>query len=68
MPKTLRGSFEQALRPPPSVVKGVQACRLPGGFFFPFLFFACFFFRNVPMFLLASLSCRRVMRDRDSAT
>ena len=30
MPKTLRGSFEQALRPPPSVVKGVQACRLPG--------------------------------------
>ena len=30
MPKTLRGSFEQALRPLPSVVKGVQACRLPG--------------------------------------
>ena len=26
MPKTLRGSFEQALRPLPSVVKGVQAC------------------------------------------
>ena len=26
----LRGSFEQALRPLPSVVKGVQACRLPG--------------------------------------
>ena len=25
-----RGSFEQALRPLPSVVKGVQACRLPG--------------------------------------
>ena len=30
MPKTLRGSFDQALRPLPSVVKGVQACRLPG--------------------------------------
>ena len=30
MPKTLRGSFEQALRPLSSVVKGVQACRLPG--------------------------------------
>ena len=30
MPKTLRGSFEQVLRPLPSVVKGVQACRLPG--------------------------------------
>ena len=30
MPKTLRGSFEQALRSLPSVVKGVQACRLPG--------------------------------------
>ena len=30
MPKTLRGSFEQALRPLPSVVKDVQACRLPG--------------------------------------
>ena len=30
MPKALRGSFEQALRPLPSVVKGVQACRLPG--------------------------------------
>ena len=30
MPKTLRGSFEQALRPLPYVVKGVQACRLPG--------------------------------------
>ena len=30
MPKMLRGSFEQALRPLPSVVKGVQACRLPG--------------------------------------
>jgi len=30
MPKTLRGSFEQALRPLPSVVKGVQACCLPG--------------------------------------
>ena len=30
MPKTLRGSFEQAFRPLPSVVKGVQACRLPG--------------------------------------
>ena len=30
MPQTLRGSFEQALRPLPSVVKGVQACRLPG--------------------------------------
>ena len=30
MPKTLRGSFEQALRPLPCVVKGVQACRLPG--------------------------------------
>jgi len=29
MPKTLRGSFEQALRPLPYVVKGVQACRLP---------------------------------------
>ena len=29
-PKTLRGSFDQALRPQPSVVKGVQACRLPG--------------------------------------
>ena len=28
MPQTLRGSFEQALRPLPSV-KGVQACRLP---------------------------------------
>jgi len=28
MPKTLRGSFDQALRPLPSVVKGVQACRL----------------------------------------
>ena len=25
-----RGSFEQALRPLPSVAKGVQACRLPG--------------------------------------
>ena len=30
MPQTLRGSFEQALRPLPSVIKGVQACRLPG--------------------------------------
>ena len=30
MPKTLRGSWDQALRPLPSVVKGVQACRLPG--------------------------------------
>ena len=30
MPQTLRGSLEQALRPLPSVVKGVQACRLPG--------------------------------------
>ena len=30
MPKTLRGRFEQALRPLPSVVNGVQACRLPG--------------------------------------
>ena len=30
MPKTLRGSLDQALRPLPSVVKGVQACRLPG--------------------------------------
>ena len=30
MPKTLRGRFEQALRPLPSVVKGVQACRFPG--------------------------------------
>ena len=30
MPQTLRGSFEQALRPLPSVVKGVQACRSPG--------------------------------------
>ena len=30
MPQTLRGSFEQALRPLPSVVKDVQACRLPG--------------------------------------
>ena len=30
MPQTLRGSFEQALRPLPFVVKGVQACRLPG--------------------------------------
>ena len=30
MPQTLRGSFEQALKPLPSVVKGVQACRLPG--------------------------------------
>ena len=28
--RQLRGSFEQALRPLPSVVKGVQACRLPG--------------------------------------
>ena len=28
MTKTLRGRFEQALRPLPSVVKGVQACRL----------------------------------------
>ena len=26
--KTLRGSFDQALRPLPSVVQGVQACRL----------------------------------------
>ena len=26
MPQTLRGSFQQALRPLPSVVKGVQAC------------------------------------------
>ena len=30
MPQTLRGSFEQAFRPLPSVVKDVQACRLPG--------------------------------------
>ena len=30
MPQMLRGSFEQALRPLPSVVKRVQACRLPG--------------------------------------
>ena len=30
MPQTLRGSFEQALKTLPSVVKGVQACRLPG--------------------------------------
>ena len=30
MPQRLCGSFEQALRPLPSVVKGVQACRLPG--------------------------------------
>ena len=30
MPQTLRGSFEQALRPLPYVVKDVQACRLPG--------------------------------------
>ena len=30
MPQRLRGSFAQALRPQPSVVKGVQACRLPG--------------------------------------
>ena len=30
MPQTLCGSFEQALRPLPCVVKGVQACRLPG--------------------------------------
>ena len=30
MPQTLRGSFDQTLRPQPSVVKGVQACRLPG--------------------------------------
>ena len=30
IPQTLRGSFEQALRPLPYVVKGVQACRLPG--------------------------------------
>ena len=30
MPQTLRGSFEQALRPLPSIVKDVQACRLPG--------------------------------------
>ena len=29
-PKTLRGSFEQALPPLPSVAKGVHACRLPG--------------------------------------
>ena len=29
MPKTLRGSFDQALRPLPSVVKGLQACCLP---------------------------------------
>ena len=29
-PKTLHGSFEQALPPLPSVAKGVQACRLPG--------------------------------------
>ena len=29
MPKTLRGRFEQALRPLLSAVKGVQACRLP---------------------------------------
>ena len=29
MPQT-RGSFEQALKPLPSVVKVVQACRLPG--------------------------------------
>ena len=27
--KTLRGSFDPALRPLPSVVKGLQACRLP---------------------------------------
>ena len=113
-PKTLRGSWDQAIRPLPSVVKGVQACRLPGlkplkclkpsaaastrhsghsplflrrtwrlrpasqrcslcsrqrsGFLFRFLFFACPFVRNVPMFLLASLSRRRVTRDRDSLT
>ena len=30
MPKTFRSSFDQALRPLPSVVKGVQACRFPG--------------------------------------
>ena len=30
MPQTLRGTFDQTLRPQPSVVKGVQACRLPG--------------------------------------
>ena len=30
MPQTLRGSFDQTLRPQPSLVKGVQACRLPG--------------------------------------
>ena len=30
MPQMLRGSFEQALKPLTSVVKGVQACRLPG--------------------------------------
>ena len=30
MPKTLRDSFDQTLRPLSSVVKGVQACRLPG--------------------------------------
>ena len=30
MPKTLCGSWDQALRPLPSVAKGVQACRLPG--------------------------------------
>ena len=29
MPKMLRGSFDQALMPLPTVVKGVQACRLP---------------------------------------
>ena len=28
-PKMLRGSFDQALMPLPSAVKGVQACRLP---------------------------------------
>ena len=28
MPKALRGSLDQALRPQPSVVKGVSACRL----------------------------------------
>ena len=30
MPETLRDSFDQTLRPLSSVVKGVQACRLPG--------------------------------------
>jgi len=29
MPKTVRGSFDPAVRPLPSVVKGLQACRLP---------------------------------------